>query len=227
MPPRADLADTAPEFAPARAAATRADALLTSAQSPLADEAKALAAKPATALRILRERQVDLFITALPLHSMRTGVWVVHQPGMLAKLAKQSDRDAVLAAAGSAGGRITLTIDARNIDGTGIIATLASTDQPEKKKFTGRLQVDASANRILLNLRTTQPPSKAPTEAELKRVFFWSSILLELRGNSLIGIATAGPPETATVLNVAFGSPTAAPAPTPAPQKAPAPKPAK
>ena len=85
--------------------------------------------------------------------------------------------------------------------------------------------MDASANRILLNLRAQASAPKTLTEADLKKVLNWTSIVLELRGNSLIGIATVGPPETGTVLNVAFGPSTAAP--TPAPQKAPAPKPAK
>jgi hypothetical protein len=71
------------------------------------------------------------------------------------------------------------------------------------------LQVDASANRLLLNLRATQPPpSKAPAEAELNRVIHWTSLLLELRGNSLIGIATVGPSDETKVLNVAFAAAT-------------------
>jgi hypothetical protein len=111
-----------------------------------------------------------------------------------------------------------VTIDSRTTDGTSVAVTLSSPDQPEqKKKFAGRLQADAgNANRLLLNLRATQPPpTKAPTEADLKRVIYWSSLLLELRGNSLIGVATAGPPEAVTTLNVAFGTPAAAAPPKP------------
>jgi hypothetical protein len=229
VPPRPDLDDNAPDLARARAVAGRASALL--AQSPQAEEAKTVADKPLTALRDLRKRQIDAFINALALRTMRSGIWVIQQPGMLAKLAKQSDREAALSAAGGAGGRLTLTIDSRTPDGTSVAITLSSPDQPEqKKKFTGRLQADASnAGRLLLNLRATQPPpTKAPNEGDLKRVIYWSSLLLELRGNSLIGVATAGPPEAVTTLNVAFGPASAAPAPAAAPgQRQPPQKPAK
>jgi len=216
--PRTDLDENAPELARARDLARRAATLL-QAQSPLADEAANLAAKPQAALRDLRKRQVDALVAAIPVHSSRSGVWVVHQPGMLAKLAKAADRDAAVSAAGGATGRITLTIDSRTNDGSLVGVTLNSDDQPElRRKFSGRFQLDASANRVLLNLRSTQPPpSRAPAEGEFKRVINWSSLLLEVRGNSLCGIATVGPPDGSTVLNVAFGASTAgaaAPAPT-------------
>ena len=214
VPTRVDHDDNSADFARAKAIAQRAATLLT-AGSPLAEDAKALAAKPLTALRDLRKRQIDAFINALGVRSTRQGIFVVRQPGTLARLAKASDRETALAAAGAGGGRLTLTIDSRTTDGTSIAATLASADKPElKKKFAGRLQLDLSGNRVLLNLRATQPPpNKPPAEGDLKRVIHWSALLLELRGNNLLGIATAGPPEAQTVMNVVFTGPQAAPAP--------------
>jgi hypothetical protein len=170
-------------------------------------------------LRDLRKRQIDAFVDALDPRSTRAGVWVIHKPANLAKLAKPSDRDALVSAAGAGGGRFVLTVDSRMSDGTGIGVTLTSADQPDqKRKFQGRLQVDGSTSaRLLLNLRATQPPPpKPPSEAELKRVIHWTSLLLEQRGKSLIGIATAGPSEQTTVLDVAFAAATPAPNPEPA-----------
>ena len=220
---RVDLNDDSPELAPARALARNASGL-PSSQSSFAEDAKNLAEHPLAALRDLRKRQVDAFVNALAAKSSRQGVYVAHKPGLVAKMTKSADREAAISAAGGATGRLTLTVDSRANDGTAVAVTLNSADQPElKRKFSGRLQLDASANRLLLNLRATQPPpSKPPTEADLKRVIYWSSLLLELKGNNLIGIGTAGPSDATTILNVAFDAPSAAPPPpSPAPKKPP------
>jgi hypothetical protein len=218
IPMRADLVDDSPELTRARALARGARSLLPP-QSSFANDAKDLVAQPQAALRDLRKRQVDAFVAALAPRSSRAGVWVVHKPGMLARLARSADREAAVSAAGTTSGRLAMIIESRANDGSAVAVTLNSAEQPElRRKFTGRLQVDASANRLLLNLRATQPPpSRPPAEADLKRVIYWSSFLLELRGNTLCGLATAGPSDATTVLNVAFDAPTAAaaaPSPT-------------
>jgi hypothetical protein len=224
IPARTDLHDDSPELVRARAAARRARRLLPP-QSSLADEARDLITQPQAALRDLRKRQIDAFVAALALRSPRPGVWVKHRPGMLARLAKPADREAALSEAGGAGGRLTLTIDSRMSDGSNVGVTLTSDEQPDvRRKFTGRLQVDAGANRLLLNLRATQPPaSRPPAEADLKRVVHWTSLLLELRNNTLCGIATAGPPDAVSVLNVAFAPPAASPKSPPTAQPRPSP----
>jgi hypothetical protein len=217
IPLRADLAEDDPDLQRARSIARRARGLLPP-QSSLADNARDLAAQPVAALRDLRKRQVDAFVEAMTLRAPRAGGWVIHQPAVLAKLAKPAERDAVVSAAGAKGGRVTLTIDSRTNDGASVAATLTSSDQPDlKRKFTGRLQLDASANRLLLNLRSTQPPpGRPPVDADLKKVVHWTSLLLELRNNQLVGIATAGPSDD-TVMNVAFGAAQAVPAAPAAP----------
>src|SRR5205085_1954827 len=97
-------------------------------------------------------------------------------------------------------------------DGSNVAVTLTSTDQPDqKRKFTGRVQVDLFANRLLLNLRAQPAPSKALAEADLKRVINWTSLVLELRKETLCGIATAGPNDSPTILNIAFGPPAETP----------------
>ena len=210
MPIRAELNEDVPEVARAKALARRARGLLPP-QSSQADGARDLVAQPLAALRDLRKRQVDAFVAALPPRSSRAGVWINHRPGMLAKLVKSADRDAAVNAAGADGGRITLTIDSCSSDGMSVAVTLTSSGPPElKRKFSGRLLVDASANRVLLNLRATQPPPPRKNAEDLKRIVHWNSLLLELRGNTLVGIATAGPTESATVFNVGFGPPTPA-----------------
>ena len=224
VPVRSDLSDDAPEFAHARAAARRARRLIPP-QSSLADEARDLVAQPQAALRDLRKRQLDAFIGALTLRVPRPGVWVVHKPGVLARLARPAEREAALAEAGGAGGRLTLTVDGRHSDGGNVTVTLTSADQPKvQRRFSGRLQVDVSANRLLLNLRATQPPpSRPPTQDELKQVVHWTSLLLDLRNNTLCGIATAGPSDAVTVLNVSFAPPSGSRATTtgrPRPQRA-------
>jgi hypothetical protein len=227
LPARPDLDDNSPALARARVIAQRTESLLPPASS-LDGEARALAAQPLTALRDLRKRQVDALVAALAPRTSRAGIWVTHRPGLLARLARPADREAVLGEAGVGGGRLILTIDSRMTDGSAIAAILTEPEQPElHRKFNGRLQVDASTpSRLLLNLRATQPPpARPPALADLKRVVHWTSLLLELRGNALIGIATAGPAEAATTLNVVFANAApvnpAPPANTRAPAKAP------
>jgi hypothetical protein len=216
-PPRADLNEETPEVARAKALARRARGLVPP-QSSQADEARDLAQQPLAALRDLRKKQIDAFASALQPRSTRAGVWVVQKPGQLAKLVKPSDRDATVNAAGADGGRFTFTVDSRMADGSAINVTLTTTDQPEqKRKFSGRLQLDASANRLVLNLKATQPPPPRKG-ADDKRITQWNSMLLELRGNALVGIATAGPND-ANVFNVAFAQPTNPATPGPAKPK--------
>jgi hypothetical protein len=77
---------------------------------------------------------------------------------------------AMLAAAGSAGGRITMVVDSRTPDGNEIAVTLTTDDQPNiKRKLTGRLMLDATANRVLLNLRASQPPPSKPPAPRFTR----------------------------------------------------------
>lgn len=221
---RPDLDEGAEALALARAAARRALRLLPQ-QSPLAEDARQVIAQPQVALRSFRERQLSEYIAALPLRTPHSGVFVPQQPGLIARLSKPADRETALREAGAAGGKLTLVVDSRMTDGSNVTVTISSQEQPEvRRKFTGRLQVDISANRLLLNLRSTQPPPPRPgTEAELRRIAHWTSMLLELRNDALCGIATAGPAGATTVFNVAF----ARAAPAPDAPKAARPRPAK
>jgi hypothetical protein len=215
--PRADLTDASPELAPAKAAAALAASALPG-NPALLNDAKNAQTAPLTALREMRKRQLDAFVAALDAKTTRNGGFAVHKPGQLAKMVKQGEREATVSAAGAGGGKLIMTVDSRSPDGTNIAVTLTSPDQPElKRKFSGRLHVDASnALRLLLVLRSTQPPpGKPPGDAELRRVIYWTSLTLELRGTQLLGVATAGPADGTTVLNVAFGPPTAAKEPAP------------
>ena len=59
--------------------------------------------------------------------------------------------------------------------------------------------------------RRRSPDDKPPA--------IYGSLVLELKGNSLLGIGAAGPTESATLVNVAFGAATSAPKPEPAKPK--------
>ena len=210
--PKTALADTTPVIVQAKAAAKRVLAILPSG-SPLTADANALLSDPQTALRDLRKRQLDEFLAALPTQKFRTGVWTVHRPGALARLSTSNGREAIARANHTTAGKMTLTIDTRGSTGE-VTATLANPEQPNlKRKIAGRLQVDGSANRLLLQLRAPPNTTRPPTEADYKLAASWTRLLLELHGTELRGIAEVGAGDNAVTLDIAFDQPQDVPKP--------------
>ena len=206
IPPKMVLADTAPAVVQARAIAQKV-VDLNPPQAGLVDQAKALLADPDGALHDLRKKQLDDFVNAIPERKQRPGVWTIHKPGALAKVSSHGGRES-LAKGGGAAGRLMLIIEQRSKEGMDVGATLFAPDQPNvRKKFNGRLHVDASSNRVLLQLRAGGTTNKPPTEADLKQVNLWTRLLLEVKDNDLRGIAEVGPIDNPTIVNVGFDPP--------------------
>lgn len=206
IPPKIVLADTIPAVVQSKALAQKVVDLNPS-QGALVDQAKSLLADPQTALQQLRKKQLEDFVNAIPERKQRPGVWTIHKPGALAKVSSHGGRESV-ARSGGAAGRLMLIIDQRSKEGMDVGATLFAPDQPNvRKKFTGRLHVDSSSNRVLLQLRAGGTTNKPPNEAELKQVNLWTRLLLEVRDNDLRGIAEVGPIDNPTIVNVGFDPP--------------------
>jgi hypothetical protein len=206
IPPKIVLADTVPSVVAAKAMAQRV-VDLNPPQGGLVDQAKALLADPQSALHDLRKKQLDDFVNAIPERKQRPGVWTIHKPGALAKVSSHGGRESV-AKSGGAAGRLMLIIDQRSKEGMDVGATLFAPDQPTvRKKFTGRLHVDSSSNRVLLQLRAASTTNKPPTEADLKQANLWTRLLLEVKDNDLRGIGEVGPIDNPTIVNVGFDPP--------------------
>ncbi len=201
--PKVALADSTPALVQAKAAAQRVLAILPTS-SPLAADATALSTDPQAALHDLRKKQLDEFLAAIPAQKFRNGVWAIHRPGLLNKLAVTGR---------ATPNRITLTIDTRGPTGE-VTATLANPETPAiKRKLAGRIQVDASANRLLLQLRAAPSFNRAATEADIKTINAWTRLLLEVKDTQLRGIAEVGAGDGMITLNVAFDQPQDIPKP--------------
>lgn len=208
IPPKSSVPDTAPAIMQAKASAKRAAALVPES-SPIAAAAKALIADPQAALRDVRKKQLDEFLAALAPQKSRAGVWILRSANTAGprKLGTTAGRQAALGAGPDKSGRLQLIIDSRGPAGE-VVATLINPDQPTiKRKINGRVHVDASANRLLLQLKSQTPPTRPPTEADVKSVNNWTRMVLDLRGNDLVGIGEVGAGEGAILLHVGFDAP--------------------
>ena len=202
--PKVTLADTTPAIVQAKAAAKQVLAFVP-ADSPLVAEANAFAADPQSALRDLRKRQLDDFLTAIPPQKFRTGVWALHRPGALGRLSATAARNSP--------NKMTLTIDTRGAAGE-VTATLTNPDQANlKRKLAGRVQVDASANRLLLNLHAPPNSLRPPTEADIKLAAAWTRLLLEAHGTQLRGVAEIGAGDNPILVDIVFEPPQDVPKP--------------
>ena len=210
--PKVTLADNTPALAQAHADARKALDILPP-DSPLAAEAKAIDADPQTALHDYRKKQLDDFIAALPQQKSRTGVWAVHKPGLLAKMMTPQGRQSALSGGGDRAGHVTMIVDARNANGD-VTVTLFNPDQPTtKRKLAGHVQVDNSANRLILQLKSPPTTPRPIADADLKVLNNWTRMLLELKTDTLRGTVEVGTGDSAVVLNIGFDAPQDLPVP--------------